>query len=325
VEEAVISGFTVVRNVETLGYPFVESVRSALPICAEYIISEGYSSDRTWEAVRALANRYPDKIRVRRDRWSDVPDNGAVIARISNLALADCRSDFCLYLQASEVLHEDSLASISSLARHYPKTDLFALPFFNMLGFDRLWLVQNRTRLFRHKAGIWVAGDGYDAGFCTKQAPVNSFFSPLGDKWSRLGSRLRRIFDQPVDNNALPRPVYRYRALYPANYLHKLEIRREMMKKGPLKELWDQELAAARDAETYSGRNPAEFWERMARYFDRQGKRVDQADIRPEAARSSKTVTSMPAVMTALAESWEYSLDASLRALDADPGNTVVS
>jgi glycosyltransferase involved in cell wall biosynthesis len=312
-----ISGFTVVRNVETLGYPFMESVRSALPICAEYIISEGYSSDRTWEAVQVLANRYPDKIRVRRDRWTDVPDNGEVIARISNLALADCRSDYCLYLQANEVLHEDSLALISSLARRYPKNDLFALPFFNMLGFDRLWLVQNRNRLFRHKAGIRVAGDGYDAGFCAEHAPVNSFFSPFGDKWSRLGSRLRRILDQPVNDLALPRPVYRYRALYPANYLHKLEIRREMMKKGPLKELWDQELAAARDAEAHSGHNPAEFWERMTRYFDRQGKRVDQADLRPESARRSKTETSMPAVMTALAECWEYSLDVSLRALDA--------
>jgi len=46
-----ISGFTIARNVVDLGYPLIESVCSALPICDEFVISEGYSTDRTRDGI----------------------------------------------------------------------------------------------------------------------------------------------------------------------------------------------------------------------------------------------------------------------------------
>ena len=42
-----ISGFTFIRNGTILGYPFIESINSILPICDEFIIAVGPSEDST--------------------------------------------------------------------------------------------------------------------------------------------------------------------------------------------------------------------------------------------------------------------------------------
>ena len=63
-----ISGFTIVRNTLSQGYPFVESIISAMPVCDEFIIADGYSTDGTWEILQRLAELYP-KIKLSRDKW----------------------------------------------------------------------------------------------------------------------------------------------------------------------------------------------------------------------------------------------------------------
>ena len=50
-----ISGFMIVRNVLEQGYPFVEAIASALPICDEFLISDGYSTDGSYEVVQKIA------------------------------------------------------------------------------------------------------------------------------------------------------------------------------------------------------------------------------------------------------------------------------
>lgn len=34
----------IVRNVAVQGYPYLEAIRSALPICDEFLVSDGFSS-----------------------------------------------------------------------------------------------------------------------------------------------------------------------------------------------------------------------------------------------------------------------------------------
>ena len=46
-----ISGFTIVRNATILAYPFRESVLSILPLCEEFIINCGNSTDDTAQIV----------------------------------------------------------------------------------------------------------------------------------------------------------------------------------------------------------------------------------------------------------------------------------
>ena len=44
-----VSGFSFLRDGVKLGYPFVESIRSALPVCDEFIVAVGRSDDGTLE------------------------------------------------------------------------------------------------------------------------------------------------------------------------------------------------------------------------------------------------------------------------------------
>ena len=56
-----VSGFSFIRNGVLLGYPFVESIKSILPIVDEFVIAVGESDDDTLSRVRAIDN---DKIRI---------------------------------------------------------------------------------------------------------------------------------------------------------------------------------------------------------------------------------------------------------------------
>ena len=42
-----ISGFTIARNAVKFNYPLLESIRSILPICDEFVINAGDSDDET--------------------------------------------------------------------------------------------------------------------------------------------------------------------------------------------------------------------------------------------------------------------------------------
>jgi len=47
-----VSGFTFVRNGTLLGYPFIESIRSVLPICDEFVVAVARGDDDTPERLR---------------------------------------------------------------------------------------------------------------------------------------------------------------------------------------------------------------------------------------------------------------------------------
>lgn len=63
-----ISGFMIVKNVLKQGYPFVEAIASALPICDEFLISDGYSTDGTFEILKRISS-LNKKIRIFRYNW----------------------------------------------------------------------------------------------------------------------------------------------------------------------------------------------------------------------------------------------------------------
>ena len=59
-----ISGFTFLRNGQKMGYPFVESINSILPIVDEFVIALGPSDDDTEKMVRGIGD---PKIRINSD------------------------------------------------------------------------------------------------------------------------------------------------------------------------------------------------------------------------------------------------------------------
>lgn len=105
-----ISGFTFIRNGNVLGYPYVQSIRSLLPLCDEIIVNVPRSADDTLETVRGIGD---PKIKVIETEWDDTQRKaGLALSHHTNLALRKCTGDWCVYIQGDEVLHEETIPAM---------------------------------------------------------------------------------------------------------------------------------------------------------------------------------------------------------------------
>ncbi len=105
-----VSGFTFLRNAHKLGYPFLQSIRSVLPLCDEFIINVGPCEDDTLEQVRSIADA---KIRIIENSWNEAMQvRGFVYSQQTNIALFNCSGDWAFYIQGDEVIHEEDLPAI---------------------------------------------------------------------------------------------------------------------------------------------------------------------------------------------------------------------
>jgi glycosyltransferase involved in cell wall biosynthesis len=101
-----VSGFTIVRNGQKFDYPFIESIRSLLPLCDEVIVAVGNSDDDTLAMVQSI---HSPKIKIIETVWDDtLREGGRVLAVETDKAKAAIApdADWGIYLQADEVLHE---------------------------------------------------------------------------------------------------------------------------------------------------------------------------------------------------------------------------
>ena len=123
-----VSGFTFIRNGTLLGYPFVESILSALPICDEFIVAVGDSEDDTLSRIQAIDS---DKIKIIPTQWNEeMQDRGFVYAQQKMIAQYNCSGDWAFYLEGDEVLHEDDLPKIkASMEKHLDNPEIEALAF----------------------------------------------------------------------------------------------------------------------------------------------------------------------------------------------------
>ncbi len=163
-----VSGFTIVRNAIKLSYPFLESVRSALPLCDEFIINCGSSEDDTRRLCAQLEKEFPQKVRVLETRWeTDGQSGGFQLKHQSDLALAQCSGRWCLYLQADEVLHEKDFPALKiALGQADSRPDIDGLVFdyrhfYGSFDFEirgRNWY-QKEVRLFKNGRGIHAFRD----------------------------------------------------------------------------------------------------------------------------------------------------------------------
>lgn len=105
-----VSGFTFVRNGVTFDYPFQESIRSILPLVDEMIVNVPKSEDNTLEAVKSIKD---PKIKIFETQWGgEIPSGGKILSHHTNLALQKCTGDWCFYIQADEIIHENDYDKI---------------------------------------------------------------------------------------------------------------------------------------------------------------------------------------------------------------------
>ena len=134
-----ISGFTFLRNGQKLGYPFVASIRSILPLVDEFIIALGPCEDDTERMVREIGD---PKIRIIPTQWNEriQPEDsvkGYVFGQQKSIALFNCTGDWAFYLEADEVLHEKDLPLIrAAMVKHLadPRVEALAFDYLHFYG-----------------------------------------------------------------------------------------------------------------------------------------------------------------------------------------------
>jgi glycosyltransferase involved in cell wall biosynthesis len=155
-----LAGFTYVRNGFDYGVPFLESIQSVLPICSEFIVAVGDSTDGTREAIVQLNN---PKIKIIDTVWDmQLKEGGKVFAQQANIALDHVQADWCLHIQSDEVFHEKELDNIvAQIDAHDAdkKVDGFILPFIHFWGgYDHIRNTRRvhnfEIRIFRNHIGV---------------------------------------------------------------------------------------------------------------------------------------------------------------------------
>lgn len=131
-----ISGFTIIRNAINYDFPVVECIKSLLDLVDELVIALGDSSDDTEALISTIQS---DKIKIVKSNWDSSKYNkdGQVYANQTDIALKACSGDWCIYLQADEVLHEKAIPIIKEACQKYlndKKIEGFLLPYTHLYG-----------------------------------------------------------------------------------------------------------------------------------------------------------------------------------------------
>ncbi len=160
-----VSGFTFLRNGQKLGYPFVASIRSILPIVDEFIIALGPCDDDTEKMLRAIGD---PKIHIIPTQWnerirSDYSVKGFVYGQQKSIALFNCTGDWAFYLEADEVVHEDGLPKIrAAMERHLddPRVEALAFDYLHFYGNANTYVwspgwYRSEVRIIRNTIPAW--------------------------------------------------------------------------------------------------------------------------------------------------------------------------
>jgi hypothetical protein len=115
----IISGCIMLRNAVINDYPFVESILSVLPLVDEMIVSVDKGDDNTLDIITQIND---PKIKIIPSQWDMTKRSGGVVyAEETNKVLDAVRPDsnWILYIQADEVLHEKDYPKILEAAKLY--------------------------------------------------------------------------------------------------------------------------------------------------------------------------------------------------------------
>ncbi len=160
-----VSGFTFLRNGQKLGYPFVASIRSILPVVDEFVVALGPCEDDTEKELREIGD---PKIRIIPTQWNERirPDysvKGFVFGQQKTIALFNCTGDWAFYLEADEVVHEDDLPKIrAATEKHLGDERVEALAFDylhfygnkNTIAWSPAWY-RSEVRIIRNTIPAW--------------------------------------------------------------------------------------------------------------------------------------------------------------------------
>ena len=185
-----VSGFTLIRNGQQFDYPYLESIRSLLPLVDELIINVGYGTDSTLEQLKKLAQE-EKKIQIFESDWQlDNPEkkkSGLILSEQTNLSLNRCTGDWCVYLQADEVLHESDLPLVrEAIERAHTQPEVEGLLFDYLHFYGSFDVIQRTRSAYRREVrAIRRSSEARSIG------DAQSFRKPNGEKLKVIHSKAR--------------------------------------------------------------------------------------------------------------------------------------
>ncbi|MCX8196621.1 MAG: glycosyltransferase [Acidilobaceae archaeon] len=228
-----ITCFMVSRNLLSQGYPFVETIAQALPVCDEFLISDGLSTDGTYQVLEKIAQLNP-KVKLYSEEWPREQSFARTLKVMTDRMLERCKGEYAFYVQANEVIHEKSWEYLRNIHEIWPEMWGFAVPYL-MLFRNVAFGEEFRLRLVRN-LGIYEAmGDAWTLkakrSFLLKEllkglVDPRKFVFFLARGLHSFYGYSRRIYTRSIPL-LLPRPVYRYTFVHPRDFLKKLRERKE--------------------------------------------------------------------------------------------------
>lgn len=182
-----VSGFTICRNSQKLGYPFIESLKSLAPLCDEIIVTLEETQDGTKEQLLELQiklkQQFQIDLKIIKTHWNmQNMKGGAELAVQTDIALSHCQHNIVFYLQSDEVLHEEDYTLIKQdllMLEQHPEAQSLVFQWIHFYG-DQHTIVENRKwyrkeiRAFKKSSGLKSFKD------------AQSFRKPLGEKLLKL-------------------------------------------------------------------------------------------------------------------------------------------
>jgi hypothetical protein len=217
-----VTGFSFIKNAVKYQYPIAEALQSILPLCDEVVVAVGDSEDGTRELVASV---HPQKIKIIDTVWDDsLREGGRVLAVETDKAFRaiSADTDWCIYIQGDEVLHEDGYEEIRK-AMHLWKDrkEVDGLLFkyrhfygsFDYVGISSKWY-KREIRVIKNDKSIYSYRDaqGFRKGNNEKLKvkPLNAYVHHYG--WVREPQAMyRKQYDFSkhwAGNNWQPPKVY---------------------------------------------------------------------------------------------------------------------
>ena len=121
------------HNAETNGYCWRECIRKALEFCNTIYILDVDSSD---EDSKAIIDEFSDVHNIVLKRlegeW-DLNDK-SIVGRMKQKAREMVKEDYCVYLDADEILEVKDQAMLIDMVLNNPQADVYSIPYFTFFG-----------------------------------------------------------------------------------------------------------------------------------------------------------------------------------------------
>ena len=172
-----VSAFTFIKNGQILGYPFLQSIQSVLPIVDEFVINVGESEDDTLKFIESISN---PKIRIIKSKWNDsMQDRGYVYGQQKMISQFNCTGDWAFYIEGDEIYHENDLDRIYMSMKENldnPEVEALIFDFYHFYGNANSYLespgwyrseariIKNSVRSYAPDGLFWVVLDSNKKG-----------------------------------------------------------------------------------------------------------------------------------------------------------------